>query len=182
MAPFKQHMYQHLRSAKQFLIKAEEAFGKEHDIRGELDLMLAQAELQRVAEVNRSRHWRYRYVIFRHGLALTLAIVMAVGAGGIYWWTNRPSIDKPVPLTGTISVSADRGTKMEGNFPPILTPNENVQTVKPVSSQIIILPTSRGEQLPEVEQPRNQSEQPAPLSADEKQKLMRAAGKTLRGQ
>ena len=45
MAPLKQHMYQHLRSAKEWLTKAEESFDKEHNVRAELDLMLAETPL-----------------------------------------------------------------------------------------------------------------------------------------
>lgn len=185
MAPLKHRMYQHLRSAKEWLTKAEEAFDKQHDVRAELDLMLAQAELQHVKEVNRSRQWRYKYLAFRHGLALTLAIFMAVAVGGVYWWTNKPELAIPVPLVGQGSVPAETVTKTVANATPIIKPTENnlpVQQVQQVANQVVTTVPSKVEQVRQSEEPRYQPEQPAPISGDELQKLVRAAGKSLRGQ
>jgi len=189
MAQLKQNMYQHLRSAKEWLTKAEEAFDKEHDVRAELDLMLAQAELQHVKEANRSRQWRYKYLAFRHGLALVLAMVMVVTVGGVYWWTNKPPLLLPVPLVGKAGLPLSVVSKVELNVVPTIIPKENNLPLveKNTDNSVTPLP-SKAEVLPLAEQPSRQVErsrpveQPVPVSADEMQKLVRAAGKSLRGQ
>jgi len=185
MARLKQHMYQHLGSAKEWLTKAEEAFDKQHNIRGELDLMLAQAELQHVKETNRSGQWRYKYVIFRHGLALTLAVFMAVAVGGVYWWTTRSVLAVPVPLNTQANVPVEVSPKVEGTIPAQTNsvtiraediPVEQVQVIKGRQTQ-------SASPAPQVTQSKQSSDQaPAVLSDDEVQKLVRAAGKSLRGQ
>ena len=188
MAPIKQNMYQHLRSAKEWLTKAEEAFDKQHDVRGELDLMLAQAELQHVKETNRSRQWRYKYLAFRHGLALTLAMFMVVVLGGVYWWTNKPVLAIPVPIAGQVNLPVVAVTKVERNgLPAIITKENSLPPVQQVANQVVTPLPSKAEPLQQSESPRQvkqprQVEQPGDLSADEMQKLVRAAGKSLRGQ
>ncbi|MBC8016163.1 MAG: hypothetical protein H7X79_10540 [Sporomusaceae bacterium] len=172
MAPLKQAVCQHLRSAKEWLTKAEESFDKQHDIRAELDLMLAQAELQRVKEVSRSRQWRYKYTAFRHGLALSLAMCMAVAVGGVYWWTTKPEAVLPVPAERQVSLPME--VKAEVNTLPAVLPKENNPPVKQAANEIV-------KPLPRIEQV-HQSEPSVVLSADEMQKLVRAAGKSLRGQ
>ena len=182
MAKIKQHMYQHLRSAKEWLTKAEDAFDKEHNVRAELDLMLAQAELQHATEVNRSRQWRYKYVILRHGLALTLAMSMVIAIGGVYWWTTRPVI-APIPVAVQVNLPAEVKPQVETRSVPDPIPqaiqtenNSNLRQVvkeEPTRSEAVV-------QINQPKQPRYQA--PAVLSDDEVQKLVRAAGKTLRGQ
>ena len=182
MAQIKQHMYQHLRSAKEWLTKAEDAFSKEHNVRAELDLMLAQAELQHATEVNRARQWRYKYILFRHGLALTLAMSMVVAIGGVYWWTTRPVI-APVPLPVQVNAPVEVKPQVETTIVTKTIP-ETVQTENNKSeTQSVKAETSRPApvvQPAQTKQPRYQA--PAVLSEDEVQKLVRAAGKTLRGQ
>lgn len=178
MARLKQHMYQHLRSAKEWLTKAEEAFDKQHDIRAELDLMLAQAELQHAKEANRSRQWRYKYVLFRHGLALTLALLVVMGGGGLYWWATRPV---PVPLTVQVHLPVEVAPKVEEVLPVATTvrreeevPVQQVTTQQEVSKPSKVIPTSQPEPAT--------YQAPVVVSENEMQKLVRAAGKSLRGQ
>jgi hypothetical protein len=190
MVPLKQHMYQHLRSAKEWLTKAEEAFDKKHDVRAELDLMLAQAELQHVKEVNRSRQWRYKYVLFRHGLACTLAMIMAAAVGGMYWWTSKTEFSPPVPMVGQVQMPL----KTEVQMAPVMIPKEilpvqpianssNVPAAANYANELPKLPeTSRPVEKPRQVEKSRQVDQPVIISADEMQKLVRAAGKTLRGQ
>lgn len=182
MAQIKQHMYQHLRSAKEWLTKAEDAFDKEHNIRAELDLMLAQAELQHATEANRSQKWRYKYVVLRHGMALTLAMSMVVAVGGVYWWTTRP-VAVPVPLTVQVNVPAEVKPSVETGVAPRTIP-ETIQTENHISaSQITKEETVRPVPVVQTSQPKEARYQaPVVVSDDEVQKMVRAAGKTLRGQ
>ena len=188
------HFKEHFSSAKEWLTKAEDAFEKKHDVRAELDMMLAQAELQHVKEANRSRQWRYKYLAFRHGIALTLAMCMVVGVGGVYWWTTKPEIVRPVPLVGQVSVPVGLVSKVELNVvPTIMSKQPNLPVVQPIANSSVTSSPSKAESLPQpepsrqVEQPRpmeqaRQVEQPVAVSTDEMQKLVRAAGKSLRGQ
>lgn len=191
MARLKQHVYQHLRSAKEWLTKAEEAFDKEHDVRAELDLMLAQAELQHVKEVNRSRQWRYKYLILRHGMALTIAMSMVIVVGGVYWWTNKPAIAVPVPLPSQVASQVSLPVEAVAKAMIPATPVANATPIEknlPEKQVNQVVATERTvEKVPEKarplerEQPR-QSEQTVVVSSDEMEKLVRAAGKSLRGQ
>lgn len=194
MARLKQHVYQHLHSAKEWLTKAEEAFDKEHDVRAELDLMLAQAELQHVKEVNRSRQWRYKYVIFRHGIALTIAMSMAIVVGGVYWWTNKPAVMVPGPLPSQVASQVNLPVEAVAKALIPATPiaNANATSIEknlPEKQADRVVATERTtvEQVSEKprqverEQPR-QSEQTVVVSSGEMEKLVRAAGKSLRGQ
>ena len=74
-------------------MRAEEAFDNEHDIRGELDLLLAQAELQHVREAKSSRWW-HRYRLILNCVAFALALFVAVlGVGGVHFIYNSNSYD-----------------------------------------------------------------------------------------
>lgn len=182
MAQLKQHMYQHLRSAKEWLTKAEDAFDKEHNIRAELDLMLAQAELQHATESNPSKKWRYQYIVLRHGMALTLAMSMVFAIGGVYWWTTRP-VAVPVPLTVQVNVPAEVKPTVENGVVPKTIP-ETIQTGNHISpSQVAKEETIRPVPVVQASQPKEGRYQaPVVVSDDEVQKMVRAAGKTLRGQ
>ena len=190
MVPLKQHMYQHLRSAKDWLTKAEEAFDKQHDIRGELDLMLAQAELQHVKEANRSCQWRFKYVVFRHGVALVLAMFMVVVLSGVYWWTARAEVVIPAPTVKQVNLSTQFVAPETVNAIPSIALQENNLPTQESSNQVMPLSShkvqesSEPEKRRKVEQPIpiGQSEEPVAVSADEMRKLVRAAGKSLRGQ
>lgn len=182
---------QHFSSAKEWLTKAEVAFDKQHDVRAELDLMLAQAELQHVKEANRSHQWCYKYLVLRHGMALTLAMVMVVAVGGVYWWANKPVLVIPVPLSGQFSLPVGALDKVQLNVIPTMIPKENnlppVQQIAKVPLPSKVEPQQQVEQSRQVVEPRqvqqpHQVEQPVALSNDEMQKLVRAAGKSLRGQ
>lgn len=182
MSQFKKHVHQHVRSAKEWLTKAEDAFAKQHDIRAELDLMLAQAELQHAKEVNRSQQWRYKYVVFRHGLALALAMCMTATLGGMYWWATRPVI-VPVPVPVQVNLPVEVKPEVESREVTKIIP-EKIQTENNISAtQVVKEETSRPESIVQTSQSKQHSYQaPAVLSDDEVQKMVRAAGKTLRGQ
>lgn len=186
MAHFKKNIVQHLSSAKRWLTKAEEAFGEERDIRGELDLMLAQAELQHVKEVSRSTHWRHKYAAVRHGVALLCAVVMAVGLGGAYWWVSKPQMVVPVPLVEKVSLPMEskiQSSSKTGQLPPVpiaqeegnVARREVTPPVQAVTASSVASPQKKAE-------PSQQVEASVAISPDEMQKLVRAAGKSLRGQ
>jgi len=185
MAHFRKNVYQHLSSAKKWLTRAEEAFDKERDIRGELDLMLAQAELQHVKEVSRSKHWRHKYTVVRHGVALTCAVVMAVGLGGVYWWTSKPDRVVPVPLAQKVSVPVEsqiQSSSNGGKLPAVSTEAKKVVVVTEAAPPVQHVAAPNPISQEKKAESSQQVEPAVAISPDEMQKLVRAAGKTLRGQ
>ena len=69
-----------IRNVRASLDNAERSFRSNQDVRGELDLMLAEAELENL------RQKRTGWISWtRHALALCLA-VLVLAAGGLGWW------------------------------------------------------------------------------------------------
>ena len=199
VADCKRNVNRHLNSAQQWLSEAEQAFGKDKDIRGELNLFLAQAELTHAKEATRSRQWRYKYPVLQHGLAFCLAVTVAiVGVGASYWWgVNRHQV-QPVPENQQ-SVSVRETSPIRDNpAPQPVTPTQ--ASVLPAASPVAEQPVATEAQpavykqpvAPSYEasastEPRNSAaatdqSKEVPLTANEINKLVRTAGQSLRGQ
>ena len=194
VADCKQNINKHLASAQQWLSEAEEAFEKDSDIRGELNLFLAQAELTRAKETTRSQHWRYRYPVFRHGMAIGFALVIA--AGGItasYLWglshqgTTQPlTTDLSAPVSQTrYSQDTDTSGVMTTTSPLLSAPESIAHKAvadkdRTTASPQLSAPPAADKQPDLSTKPRQ--EQEVPLTPDEVNHLMRLAGKSLRGQ
>lgn len=195
VADCKQNVNRHLNSAQQWLTEAEQAFDKDKDIRGELTLFLAQAELTHAREANRAHRWRYRYPVLRHGLALGLAAVVAIGGvGASYWWGVSRHQAQPVSVIHQ-SVPAAQPNVLQ------VTPAANPVTPAAPSSAAVPAETpaeAKAQPAVDQESPRSyRSTEPSeptkavsdagqskevPLTAEEINKLVRSAGKSLRGQ
>ena len=193
-----------LESAKAWIHQAEQSFGQDADIRGELNLLLAQAELQRVREANRARQWRWKYPLLRHSLAFALALLAMVG--GFYLWDNKTTI-QPQPIqqtqqTGTtvqltaappsaiqpqpIQQTQQTGTTVQLTAaPPSAIQPQPIQQMQQTGTtvQLTAAPPSAVQPQPSQREnvPANRDHE-IQLSHDEMQKLIRAAGKSLRGQ
>ncbi|MCX7780160.1 MAG: hypothetical protein N2491_04470 [Negativicutes bacterium] len=188
MAEAKRHMNKHLRSARQWLSKAEESFDREHDIRGELDLLLAQAELEHAKEIKRAGAWRYKYPLLRHGLALALAVTVATaGLGGAYWLAERERA-VPIPLaaeTKQIATPVRLNAEIAPPSSPAAAAAVRTETAAPTAAKAPAnvepakLPANN---VRELDNRPSQPEQELQLAPGEMQKLIRAAGKSLRGQ
>lgn len=181
MADFKRHMSRHLVSAKQWLNKAEESFDKDSNIRGELDLFLAQAELQRARETTQSRQWRYTYPVFRHALSLIAAITVVAVGFGAYLWTSGSNLAVPVVPVAQETKSMPA---VSLGSEPVVSP-VRAESAQPATTPASVTPVQAA--LPPVER-AERVERPRPpekdnlLPPDEMQKVIRAAGKSLRGQ
>ena len=76
----RQSVCSRIRNARASLDNAEKSFRSNQEVRGELDLMLAEAELENL------RQKRTGWVSWtRHTLALCLAVLL-LSAGGLGWW------------------------------------------------------------------------------------------------
>ena len=109
----KQSLCSRIRNARASLDNAERSFRRNQDVRGELDLMLAEAELENL------RQKRSGWISWtRHTLALFLAVLI-LAAGGLGWWwassyggntTNAAGLQGPVTETernSTVSENAE---------------------------------------------------------------------------
>ena len=186
VADCKQNINRHLNSAQQWLSEAEEAFDKDSDIRGELNLFLAQAELTHAKEVNRSRYWRYRYPVLRHSLAIGLAVVVAVsGMTASYMWgisrhntPDRLPVAQPAAIVenGPAQLNAISGTVTTPAVPPA--PATSARENAPAVDQGH---TDTSQKQPVIPAASEQTKD-VPLTPEEINKLIRLAGKSLRGQ
>jgi hypothetical protein len=182
-------MYRHLRSARQWLARAEESFDQDRDIRGELDLILAQAELQHVREAQRSDNWRSKCRRLLPGAVIVLTMLLATAGGGAYWWTQTHQEVVPIPLRPVNNYTASDGNKASGAAQTL-----PIEQHKPPTTTVAQQPTSATQPPTPADQPpaantrgvsRSQptdKEKDELISPDEMQQLIRAAGKSLRGQ
>ena len=184
-----------LESAKAWIHQAEQSFGQDADIRGELNLLLAQAELQRVREANRARQWRWKYPLLRHSLALVLALIAVIG--GFYLWDSRTTIQpQPIQQTQQFQQAQPTGTAVQPQIIqqptqaplPAVSPQPSAADPQPPATIVNTAVTTNTVNSPPPVQPSQRQNVPAnrdheiQLSQDEMQKLIRAAGKSLRGQ
>ena len=107
MADLKQRAVQHLAYARRWLERAEHAFGQKRDVRGELDLILAQAEIAHAKEMGQMRRPPFWLAAARHTAALPLAGA-PVGGGTCGALVGlRPPPPPPAPVApGPAAVSA----------------------------------------------------------------------------
>jgi len=180
MADFKRPVFRHLRSAKVWLTRAEKSFEQDSKIRGELDLFLAQAELQHARETSLSRQTRRKYSLLPHALSLVLATAIAAAGFGAYWSLSERNVAAPIPLAAQGAKVAPATITAAGAVAPV-----QVEDQRPAAATA----TSRiPAEPPQPVQRRENTERPRPaekenlLSPDEMQNIVRAAGKSLRGQ
>ena len=73
-------VYHRIRNAKASLDNAEKSFQSNADVRGELDLMLAEAELQSL------RRKRPAWMVWTRRSFAVLSALVIIAAGGVGWW------------------------------------------------------------------------------------------------
>lgn len=170
---------EHLRAAQSWLSRAERSFDEKKTVRGELDLMLAQAELRRLQERKRDKKTRLRYALYRHGGALLCAVVL-VGVG-MFCWSSLPK--EPAEVAEVpVSRVAIPNESTESSADVAELPTIEVKTV-PVSK----VTEEVKESIPIIESQNTAYDNAQPISRvsisrEEMQELMQAAGRSLRGQ
>jgi len=191
MVELKNRMSKHVKAAKAWLGKAEQSFDKEQNIRGELNLMLAQAELQRAQESkteNQAKCNKYRLI--RSILAACIAgLVVVVGFSGLDFLDRKPAINTLSNINKIEQVNHTTLDKKQN----VLQSDSNQQMVeKKVDTPIVVreLPNvnQQNEVKPKVEEKIKttttvkEDAVAVDLPPEQMQNLMRAAGKSLRGQ
>lgn len=180
MADFKRHMFRHLRSAKVWLTRAEESFDNNSKIRGELDLFLAQAELQHAKEASLFRHERHHSPLLRQAAPFVLAAAIVAAGFGAYWGFSERHAAVPIPLAA-----------QEAKITPVVQKASDTSAPHRVDEQRPAISKATSNTPPEISLPADRPEsngrtQPTEkenlLSPDEMKNVIRAAGKSLRGQ
>lgn len=178
---------QRVNAAKRWLAKAEEEFSKERPMRGELNLMLAEAELKRLkeSEPTRQRFW------MRHGAAFGMATVLACVVSGA--WLLMPRVvvapaTVPTAVSEPVKAIAPVMKKIPDSM-SIAVPAENSPLQHAPVVAEATAPSARLEQQDVVDNRQQEkaftSERPnvsVGVSDAEMRQLVRKAGQTLRGQ
>ena len=100
---------EHIRNVKSSLENAEKSFRENNGMRGELDLMLAEAEIKHLRE---KRGWVSVWTRQRLAL-LAAAIVVLAGYGG---WLYAGTVEEPgVKLQNPVAVMATRGRRLSSS-------------------------------------------------------------------
>ena len=159
-----------IRNARANLANAEQSFQAKQDVRGELDLMLAEAEIKHLRE---KRGWVSVWTRQRLAL-LAAAIVVLAGYGG---WLYAGTVEEPgVKLQNPAAVMAS--TELQKNLPQTeAAPNKMVPTFtdKPEQEQkTVVIPSEYPKE--HVKEQQRSVELP---TADMRQ-LVREARRTLR--
>lgn len=191
MAEQNEKKTKHLRSARQWLTRAEESFDKDRDIRGELNLFLAQAELQHVQETGRNQGWLKKYPVLLHGLAAVVAVTLAWAVYGAY---NQPPSAAQPAASPLLSQPGSQRVPGDGNpiflQPPAVAPVPAAVSA-PVAAPAPAEPSAVRAVVPVKRQADGKKPEPvavsepierSPVSSDEMKNLIRAAGKSLRGE
>ena len=163
-------MRNRIQAVRQWLNQAEEHFGRNAPVRGEMDLLLAEAELRSTRATLQTGHGWSKLSWIRQGIAFSLAAVIAVaGVGGAWlWWQDHRMNAMPVtaasppvmPLPAAQEIAAAPLPK------PAPMPTAAVE------------PTAHGQEVNNADRPANREQA---VSQDEMKRLIQAAGQSLRG-
>ncbi len=165
----------HVRAAREWLGRAEESLGKSEDVRGDLNLMLARAELIRAQE---TEHPNAAVVWTRRFAPLSVAILLA-GVG--YWmWRGAAGVQEvpQLPVERRVESMAPPPKPIEAAIPI-------PQTAAPVEAEILEPPDVRSETeetatVQEMDAPETSAPPPVRLPSEDMQRLMNSAGQSLR--
>lgn len=162
MADENKQLKKHVHAAKEWLGKAEQSLDNDERLKGDLNVMLAKAELQRASETEAgpgARGW---------GRRLLPAAVAAVLAA-VCWQVMKPA---PVQIAPVTVPPAAVVTKKEPLKPEL-------KQEKPAEPEK--LPEEAAEPVP-VSGPAEEKPQQAEIPSADMQKLMCTAGQSLRAQ
>ncbi|MGM9579635.1 MAG: hypothetical protein ACI3U2_00160 [Anaerovibrio sp.] len=182
-------MRNHIAAAKGWLTQAEESLEQENDIRGDLKLMLAQAELRSAQEKRPQKAW----LLWGRRL-LPLVAALCVAAGYVAYLRpvpKEPVVPPAMPAAVEQSVGAGREADAAAAGPvagdyheaPVPAVPEMAAAENPGQGRDALLQrqVTGAEAVPEA---AGQEAKPAAVQAEvpdiELQKLMQAAGNVLR--
>ena len=194
MTDLKNKLKGHLCSARYWLGKAEESIEKDRDIRAELNLMLAQAEITHAKIVKSEKHCRqinYRGLLIRSILLTGLAsFVLVFGFGGFMGIHHKVATESQQATQGNVGGLGLQSivNKQAKSAEEVAATHQSVainQQPTIAADEIEMKPIEQtvGVEAPiaTAEEKTALPEQPIRLQPHEMQELISAAGKSLRG-
>ena len=160
-----------VKSVKRWLDKAENSYSNNKDISGELNLMMAQAEMQRLKETHpheKAKKWGIRLS------AMAAAAVLFIGFSNLF----SANADKSPVISRETTVSKEEVPKV-----PEVPEDKNLVLSETVQPAVAATESSNTDPVPTKS---IQTDAPAPvlpvLSQSEIQSVVGEAGRALRGQ
>ena len=160
-----------VKSVKRWLDKAENSYSNNKDISGELNLMMAQAEMQRLKETKqkkKAKKWGIRLS------AMAAAAVLFIGFSNLF----SANADKSPVISRETTVSKEEVPKV-----PEVPEDKNLVLSETVQPAVAATESSNTDPVPTKS---IQTEAPAPvlpvMSQSEIQSVVGEAGRALRGQ
>lgn len=160
-----------VKSIKRWLDKAENSYSNNKDISGELNLMMAQAEMQRLKETHpheKAKKWGIRLS------AMAAAAVLFIGFSNLF----SANADKSPVISRETTVSKEEVPKV-----PEVPEDKNLVLSETVQPAVAATESSNTDPVPTKS---IQTEAPAPvlpvMSQSEIQSVVGEAGRALRGQ
>jgi hypothetical protein len=166
-----------IQATKQWLSRAEENFGQDATVRGEMNLLLAEAELRSTRETLHDGPRRLKWAGYKHGIALGVAALMAAGGLGStwWWWHDVPDAAVASPIVAISPVAVSPAVEQPLRQKILAAPVTNPETI-PAAAVEPMIPRQ------EVNNAVKPATKENPVSSDEMKRLVRAAGQSLRGQ
>ncbi len=170
-------MQKKIRAVKHWLTQAEQHYGVNSPVRGQMDLLIAEAELKSARDSLESRgscaggNWRIQAA----ALALA-AVLMTVGIGKI-WWTDesrRHETDKPQPESSSVTTAATSAPVSAIEEKKSAPPLRSTETTA-------IAGVDATNSVQEVKKAETMTAPQTVLPPEEMKRLVQAAGQTLRG-
>lgn len=181
----KNRLKRHISAAKEWLGRAEKSLDQNNEVKGDLNLMLAQAELQRAKEAKDVR--KKGRMPWRHIASALVAVLLVWGGLGMTRDITGPNM-LPESQPKTMVEEKPVLQRTDPVKPKPSLPNKI--TTEDVASQTVSAAAKSERQIPsEIAETKAESpavpiasKQTAAVPPVEMQKLMRTAGKTLRSQ
>lgn len=117
-----------IRNAKTNLANAEQSFKENRDVRGELDLMLAEAEMK-----NLKKQHQNRFLWTRELFAVACALLVLLGGYGGWLWAHA-RIDDGTPATAAVVTTA----KPKAETLPVQAVTDTGQKVAPLPTKTVV--------------------------------------------
>lgn len=175
----RQKVKKHISAAKDWLGRAENSMDRDNDVRGDLDMMLAQAELQQAKETRLGYGWRKWLVRLS---PILVALLLGIGYMVFLQMASPTPAGSPEQSSSPAPV-VDYPESAEATFKPEIADSAEKTEAVPRSYEVApsqdssvadnsldkkdeapVIPPAMTENIPEADM----------------QKLMQAAGKTLR--
>ena len=162
-----------IKATKHWLNRAEQHFDQNSSVRGEMDLLLAEAELRSTRESLKSGSIRVKPFWLQHGMAFGLAVALAAVGVSSAWWMGREVPVGPVEVPAVIAPSIVEQTQKPDN---VAVPAQKTEETPAAT----VFPTSPRQEVNSADKQAVREQQP--VSPDEIKRLVRTAGQSLRGQ